>query len=256
MLATETRAILTQLHIAQQTGDGTITNARAQAALQSGNLGGFIYETWGKSGELYDSFKTINKQEAKEFVNKYIEENFGKDVYSRWTGKVRAFDINAGLDKQIGHITGDQELAVAMNEVKPGLRPTETALSRFLSDTRGGSALIRGGQTLGALGLLVAANDVHGAFEKSTGSGVGRLGRVGCDWAGFEFGTAGGALLGRGLALAFAERRLPIVAVPMLVMGGGMIGSHVFDSKWGAKVEKVLGDTVDAGIKRVRQLFS
>lgn len=256
MLATETRAILTQLHVAGEMGSETLTNARFRAALQSGKLGGFIHETWSKSGETYGSFKTITAKEAEEFVNKYIEETFGKDLYNRTTGKVRAFDINAGLDRQIGTITGDAELAESMKVVRPGLRPAENSMVKFFSENRGGSALLRGGQALGAVGLMVAVNDVGGAFNTSAGTGVGRLGRVGVDWAGFELGTAGGAWVGRGMAVMLAERCVSTRALPFLIMGGGMLGSHLIDSAAGRKVEKFLCESVDSGVKRLKQLFS
>src|SRR5262249_27112425 len=83
MLATETRAILTQLHVAGELGDESLNNARFRAALQSGKLGGFIHATWAKSGEQYGSFSTLTPKEADAFVNQYIEETFGKNVYNR-----------------------------------------------------------------------------------------------------------------------------------------------------------------------------
>ncbi len=252
MLATETRAILTQLHVADQIGDNTITNTRFKAALQRGNLGAFIHETWGKSGDKYGSFSTMSRQEATAFVNQYIAETFGKDIYNPANGKVRAFDLNAGLERQIGTIAGDAELVERMKVGRQGMRPAETTLSRMLGETRTGRFLARGGQALGAVGLLALANDLNGAFEQGAEQGVGRLGRVGVDWAGFEAGTATGAFVGRALAVRFAERKMPMLAIPLMIIGGGMVGSHAFDRAIGQRVES----SFSTAVKSVKQLFA
>lgn len=252
MLATETRAILTQLHVADQIGDCTITNTRFKAALQRGNLGAFIHETWGKSGDRYGSFSTLSRQEATAFVNHYIAETFGKDIYNPANGRVRAFDINTGLEKQIGAITGDAELAESMRAAKPGMRPAASSLGRWLGETKTGRLLMRGGPVLGAVGLLAVANDLDGAFAQGAEHGVGRLGRVCVDWSGFELGTASGAFLGRALAVRFAERRMPMVAIPLMILGGGMVGSHALDNALGRRAESSLSSAV----RSVKGLFT
>jgi hypothetical protein len=244
LLATEARATLTQLHVADITGDTTLTNARARAAMQAQDLGGLIHERWLKFGNKYDSFRAISRQEAKDFVNDYIAETFGPDVIDTGSGRVRAFDINAGLDKQIGSITGDAELSESMKVAQAGARPLAGNLSRFLLESNSGRALLHGGQALGALGLLVAANDLDGAFRQGADKGLGRLSRVGLDWGGFEAGTAGGELLVRGLAETLGEKKLALAAIPLIIMAGGMLGSHWLDRQLGNRLEAAAQKTV------------
>lgn len=238
MLATEARAIVTQLHVAQQLGDTHIQNTMLRSSLRGGELGGFIHDTWGKSGGKYGAFRVLDRKEAVSFVNSYLDETFGKGLIDAKTGKIRPFDINAGFGKQIGSIAGDAELAALMAENKPGVKPPSSRLGA-LTESATGRGLIRGGQALAAVGVLAMVNDVRGAFKDSPSAGVARLARVGVDWGGFEAGTA--------LTMMAAERAAMVVPsarfaklLPVLAIAGGMGGSWAADKFFGSKVEKVM----------------
>lgn len=242
MLATESRAIVTQLHVAQQLGDSHIQNTLLRSALRSGDLGGVIFDTWGKSGGKYDAFAALTRREAAGFVNSYLDETFGKDLINRSTGQIRPFDINAGFGKQIGSIAGDAELSALMAENRPGVPAPQSRAGSFLTETASGRALLRGGQALAAVGVLATVHDLRGAFKESPVAGLARLARVGVDWGGFEAGTAVSMMAAERLAMTMPAGRMGKL-IPFLAIAGGMGGAHAADKYFGTKVEKALRST-------------
>ena len=236
MLATESRAIVTQLHISQQLGDTHIQNTMLRTSLRGGELGGFIHDTWGKSGGKYEAFSVLDRKEAVSFVNSYLDETFGKGLIDTKTGKIRAFDINAGFGKQIGSITGDAELAALMAENKAGVKPPASRFGTF-AESAAGRTFIRGGQALAAIGTLAMVSDLRGAFQEGTAAGIGKLARVGVDWAGFEGGTALSVMAAERVAMVVPSARFAKL-LPVVAMAGGFGGSWAADKYFGTKVEQ------------------
>src|SRR5207237_5493189 len=107
LLATETRAIITQLHVGDAIGDTHLSNEGLKVALRSGDLGGAIHDGWRNASDIYGPFNTITRKEATTFVNGYIESTFGKDLLDPKTGKIRPFNIDAGLEPQVRRTSVD-----------------------------------------------------------------------------------------------------------------------------------------------------
>ncbi len=238
MLATESRAIVTQLHIAQQIGDTHIQNTMLRSSLRGGELGGYIHDTWGKSGGKYGAFSVLDRKEAITFVNSYLDETFGKGLINPKTGHVRAFDVNAGFGKQIGSITGDVELQSLMAENKTGVRPPVSRLGTF-AESASGRGLIRGVQGLAAVGVLAMVGDLRGAFKEGPAAGIGKVARIGTDWVGFEAGTAVSVMAAERVAMMLPAGRFAKV-LPIVALAGGFGGSYVADKYFGTKVEQAV----------------
>lgn len=237
LLATEARAVLTQLHIADVIKDTHVHNDIFRSALKKGDLGGFIYDNWGKSGNNYGSFSTITRAEATSFVNRYVSETFGPDLVDRKTGRVRAFNINAGVGQQIGHITGDEALAAKAAEPGAGMKPAQGRLSFLLHETRAGRVLRHAAHGAGGLMLLAMVADVRGAFREGPVAGTGRLARVGVDWGGFEVGTVAGVKAAEKVALLIPRSRLAVKMMPIAAIGGGMVAAYFADKHVGIQAE-------------------
>ncbi|HNB22466.1 MAG TPA: hypothetical protein PKZ32_08620, partial [Candidatus Melainabacteria bacterium] len=147
LLATETRAILTQLHVADRVSDFHLTNDSLRAALIKRDLGGFIYDAWGKSGSTYKSFASINRDYAKTFVNDFIDDlasktkaRFNTDLVDGKSGRVGFFDLNEGTGNRFGNIPGDEDLFKRMNTPIP---ESQAAAGRFAAfmESKSGRAL-------------------------------------------------------------------------------------------------------------------
>ncbi len=238
ILATESRAILTQVHLAQIGGAGYSQAPHVEGALKAlraDDLGGYIHRNWvnwdswnPNVDKLYaqgpnymrrynacpnPEFGFITEQEARLFVNDYLKETFGTNLLDPATGKVRAFDLDAGLGKMNGP-TLSADLAKTPNNYRWQLQAGEPAYSPQLpaltASERNFGRVVRGVQTVGALGLLCMAGDVHKSFQQGLPTGVAKLGEVGLCWGAFEGGLAlSSKLIGKvnpycGLAVGFA----------------------------------------------------
>lgn len=240
LLATETRAIVTQLHVAEALGDTHVSNDMLKMALRRRDLGGYIHDMWKNVSDTYGPFKSMDRTQAANFVNQYLDESFGKDLVNPKTGSIRPFDIDAGLGKQVGALGIDHEMALKLASTEPGIATKTTAVERFLMETGSGRFLTRGARSAIALGGLVMVADIRGAFNEGPVSGAGRIARVGADWAGFEAGSVLGAATGRGAALAFTRSRYPLLAIPLTTLAGGIIGAHVTDKYVGERLENII----------------
>lgn len=246
LLATETRAILTQLHVADKVRDFHLSNDSLRAALMKRDLGGFIYDAWGKSSSTYRSFGSVSRDYAKTFVNEFIDDlatktqaKFNTPLLDVKTGKVGLFDINEGAGNRFGSIAGDEELfrrmqtPVAENPASPG------RFAAFM-ESKSGRVLGYGMKGAAALGLVATAADLKSAYGESVSKGNARLARVGVDWAGFEAGTVIGSRLSTALAVS-AKVKLPVVAIPLAAISFGIGGSYLADKSLGAGVESYVG---------------
>jgi hypothetical protein len=236
LLATETRAILTQLHVGQHIGDMNLANESLRAALKKGDLGGYIHDTWAKASDVYGSFSTVKRKDASSFVNQYIEETFGKGVIDTKTGKVNAFNIDAGLGKQVGMTSVDAEMEAKLFRNVPGAQ-AKNGFSERVAGIRGGGPLLKSLQVAGAYGMLSMFSDVNKSFEAGPFEGTGRLARVAADWGGMEAGGLVGVGTSRMLISLLPQSRIGQFALPMLSIFGGMGGAHLTDKYIGQKIE-------------------
>ncbi len=251
LLATETRAILTQLHVADKVGDMHVSNDALKAALRKRDLGGFIFDAWGKSGSTYSSFGSIDREYAKTFVNGFMDDlsakttaKFGAPLIDLKSGKVGLFDINEGIGNRFGTVTGDDELMRRMHSptVETGAQP-----SRFAAfmESKTGRVLGHGLKGVAAVGLIATVADVKSAYGESAGKGNARLARVGVDWAGFEVGTLTGSKLATALTVA-SKVKVPVAAIPLAAILTGFGGSYLADKQLGERLEHYVGRKPEA----------
>ncbi|MCC6978114.1 MAG: hypothetical protein IT343_07310 [Candidatus Melainabacteria bacterium] len=250
LLATETRAVLTQLHISDKIGDRHITDDVFKAALRKRDLGGLIYDAWGKSGSTYASFGSLDRKYANTFVNEFIDDlsaktqgKFATPLIDMKTGKVGVFDINEGIGNRFGAVTGDDELMRRMQS--PTLEKGVPA-GRFAGffESKTGRAVSHGMKGVAAIGLISTAADLKGAYGESFAKGNSRLARVGVDWAGFEAGTALGSKFATALTVA-SKVRVPMAAIPLVAIAAGIGGSYLADKYMGESVENYLSRKVE-----------
>ena len=246
LLATETRAILTQLHVADKVGDLHLGNDSLRAALMKRDLGGFIHDAWGKSSSTYSSFGSIDRSFAKTFVNDFIADlstktqaKFNNPLVDFKTGRVGVFDISEGVGNRFGSIPGDDDMLRRMHA--PAGEGVQTA-SRFAAfmESKTGRVLGHGMKGAAAIGLIATAADLKTAYGESVEKGNARLARVGVDWAGFEAGSFAGSRLATALAVS-SKVKVPVLAIPIAAMSFGIGGSYLADKHAGAGVENYLG---------------
>ncbi len=245
----ETRAMITEVHIGQQSGAITPSVLTRQAALQAGTLADHIVQSHPNSAGLPPA-------EARQLVNEYIDKTYGKNLIDSTTGKVRSFDMRAGFGQNnvavlaedaqyMGQLTEPGQYKVLRGEPILEFRKLTVQdrpmLTKLLQETKflrtgEGSNIPRivgyGGRALGAVCLVLAANDVIGQYKEGSAKGTGRLARIATDWAGFE---AGGRVAK--LASAALEVRNPYIATAV-VLAGGIVGSNIFDLGVGEKLER------------------
>lgn len=246
LLATETRAVLTQLHISGKIGDMHVTDDVFRTALKKRDLGGLIYDAWGKSGSTYASFGSVDRKYAANFVNEFIDDlsakttaKFGNPLIDVKTGKVGVFDINEGIGNRFGQVTGDEELLRRMGSptVEKGMQPGRFAA---FMESKTGRVIGHGMKGVAAVGLISTAADLKGAYGESFAKGNARLARVGVDWAGFEAGTLLGTKLTSAVAAA-SKVRVPLAAIPLVAIAAGIGGSYLADKHIGEQVESYFG---------------
>lgn len=230
-LATETRAVLTQLHVAEQIGHTDCDLDQLRTALKKNDLGGYIHDVWS-----YKEFKAISREQAVDFVNDYIDDTFGTALVDKKSGKISSFDIAAGLDAQVGATKQDHWLSAARQIRHSELADQSLSPISHTLDSGHSIGLGRALRSIAALGILGTISNLQAAFQTSPEHGVARLTRVTADWAGFESGNLSGGLAGRSLA-----RFLPIPAariiLPIMSVSGGALGATMLDTALGAKLE-------------------
>lgn len=227
-LATETRAILGQVHLAQVGGANMARVPHGEGALQAlknGDLGGYIYRNWHnwdsfspkideQLGQHHNwhrryqlgvnpEFRFITEAEARTFVNNYLQETFGPNLIDE-AGKIRPFDVDAGIGKMNRPaVPQDATTERALgNDYRWSASPAEAEqLKQTELVSRGernfGRA-VRGLQTLGALGMAGMASDVHRSFRYGTPAVGMKIGEVGLAVGSFELGLVmSRSMLGR-----------------------------------------------------------
>jgi hypothetical protein len=227
LLATEARAILTQLQVGQSIGANELTADLMHEALRRKDLGGFIYDNW-----RYKQFNAIDRKEAVTFANEYIEKSFGPDIVDTETGKVRSFDIDAGLNEQIGSTSWDH----LDNGPKP--REMKSPVNAASEITHAGS-FSRWARNIFALGTLATVSDLKGAFQQGPAEGFARTSRAGTDWAGFEAGNCIGAQAGK-IAIRFLAPPVARMLLPIVAIGTGCYLSTRADQYLGREFESTL----------------
>jgi hypothetical protein len=101
-------------------------------------------------------------------------------------------------------------------------------------------------QALGALGIAYQLTDVGRSFQDGTGSGIGRMGRVGVQWGGAEVGSMIGADVGARMALSFLGKgKLGLLTLPVCTVVGAAVGAIGADTLVGTRVDEFLKTTVD-----------
>jgi hypothetical protein len=248
LLATETRAILTQLHVGQAIGDMHLANESLRAAIKRGDLGGYIHDAWKSASDVYGSFSTINRKEASSFVNQYIDDTFGKGTIDTKTGRVNAFDVNAGVGKQVGVTSVDGQMQSQLFRNVEGAAAKGGLSERVSSGFRGGPALLKGLQIAGAYGMLSQFSDINKSFEAGGFEGTGRATRVGADWAGMELGSLAGVGATRAIFSLLPQSRVALFALPLVSIVGGVGGAHFTD--------KYIGESLENSIIGLKKLFN
>lgn len=234
MLATETRALLAELHVADKIGASILDHNRLRASAMARDLGGGIFDNC-----RYKQFAAINRADAVRFVNRYTDETFGASIFDSQTGKVRTFDINAGLDRQIGKTSQDEFLRQLRQIPGEPIAGARTCASRMSFNNRSARVLGYCGRSLFALGSLGTLADVAGAFKQSPAHGVGRLARTGLDWGGFEISSV---LARRAGTIAACLLKSPVLArvVPLISLAGTLVGTEGVDRFIATRVESVI----------------
>lgn len=112
--------------------------------------------------------------------------------------------------------------------------------------TRSGKWFGRGLQGLAAAGIAYQLLDVTEAFQVSTGTGVGRMGRIGTQYLGGEIGSVVGSEIGMKLALtALGRGKLGMLVVPLSTIFGSMTGAVAADQIVGVDLENFIRTSID-----------
>lgn len=257
ILSTEARAILTQTHVLQSMNASAAemgSLATAITAIKNNDLGGHIHRTWpdwsidmAKIDELYKNpvnpqfryarmtypeFRFLSEQQAREHVNQYISETFGKDLFDPKTGKIRAFDINAGIGEmnvplhpgENPHPPFGEKYRWIPDNNERVKRPILDPLDRKLAGTN------RALQTLGALGALSITGDVATKYSEGFAAGTGHLGKIATTWGAFEVAS-------RVSNIAIGRRAGPGVKLAS-ALGLGAVASYAADRFVGPGVKE------------------
>ncbi len=257
ILATEARACIVDAHISQAFGkiqSRTGHTLQTIDALKKGNLGQYIYETWPNWNDnfastdklyanhpnpqfryinlTYPEFRFLTAEQARDHVNQYIKTTFGDDIIDHKTGKIRPIDINAGIGEMNAPLYegdprrlpfGDGYRWQAAADAPPIKAPFADSFDRGLGKTH------RALYALGTVAALTQVSDVHGAFHKSYGSGMGRIGKVAANFTAFELGMrASNLIVGRNVR--------PLRGLACAI-GAGIVSAHVVDSLYADKLE-------------------
>ena len=98
------------------------------------------------------------------------------------------------------------------------------------TESGAGRMLARGGTTLGALGVVIVANDLHKAFQLGPEHGTGKLARVGLTSVMFELGSSAGTGLTSTLKMTGLGKY-------GLILGAGLAFATAYDVSLGEGIE-------------------
>lgn len=229
-LSTESRAVLCELKVAQEIGAHSFELDLRRHALRKGDLGGFIYDNW-----QYDAFQSLTRQQAKAFVNNYLREHFGEDLVNSRTGSIKSFSLEAGLAPSTEFTSADSDLLTRLHCGGSAVEPGKFSKIRLDSARIFSSSL----HPLAAFACLNSFGDVSGSFKRSPSEGVGRLGRLSCDWFGYELGSSVSSAAARSL-LSVLPKSLGRCAGPVIGLGGALFFSQVIDTAVGKNLEGLI----------------
>ncbi len=243
MLEAETTSMLTETHIADQLGvkdsrPWNVSTEPRRVAIKSGELGQYIVDSHGKFFK-----ETPEPQWVKSKVNQFIDTVYGGNIVDTASGKVRAFDLSASYGRNVSELRLDEQARQKFNNIdylNERIKLPESDVRSKLGKTLGlgenqfmstGAPVIKG---LAAFGVLMAVSDVAGGFEKSVGTGIKRLTKVGVDWSGYGAGTAAANAVMTGMG-DFA-RHCPRLGTAAVVLGG-FAGAYLADVGIGRYLE-------------------
>lgn len=232
-LITEARAHLVEAAVGDALECPSPRYQRLKQYIQTGELGSHLRDTYMGATIKGKCLNLLTAAESDQLVNEYFSRHFGDNLVDAKTGKIRSFDINAGLDEKIGSTRFDNELLKKMNRVDyPAALPKFGFLNK-LTD--------RSVQAIAGVAALVATADLVNGFSKGGDIGLSQVARSGVSLAGYEIGAGLlGGLCGRnGITKFFGA-----------LFGGG-IGSVTLDSLAGRKAEQATRNLVHSVGKKL-----
>jgi hypothetical protein len=243
LLQTETNAVLTQLHIADVNKAFHPDLEGFRAGLRNGTFGERLRANWTGPGvpPMYRTLDLLTPAEANATVNEHIARNYG-DVIDK-KGRVGVFDLNKVTGQYAGVLPEDEAILARMAENRSGVKAPQ-----LVGDLGGkGVFMSRSLQALGGLGLAWTVSDIGNSFNDSTGSGFGKIGRIGVQYAGAEVGSMFGAKMGMRLAMtSLGKGKLGLITMPLSTIFGGMVGAIGADIAIGDRVDSFLRQAIDS----------
>jgi len=238
LLQTETNAILPQLQVSQQMRVYHPDIEIYREALKKGNLGSVLRNRWINYGNIYSTFEHVTAREADAFVKELLDTNYKGVV--KPNGQIAPYDLNSIRGKFFGATKYDAEILAKIDAPGRGVQVAEGSMARFLTETKAGSALRRGGVAAGSIGIALIGTDIAAGFYESTEKGMGKVGRTMMTWGAYEVGSVGGAALGAPLARAAMRTKYGYMALPVAAILGGVTTASVVDLKYGASLENTI----------------
>ncbi len=211
-----------------------LANYTLESSLRTGETGSLVKGVWN-----YEGTKYLSVSEANLAGRSYVQNNYGTlfnngrvnlEAKQAIAAEIRALPLDApGALKS--PLLAQEASAPLLKESSAALvaKSAETAFSapqyfKYVSNA---------GQGLAAVTALVAIADLRGQFNRSAGSGFGRIASVGSDWIGFEGGLAAGTWVGEAATnlLIKVNPKLAMFALPVISMASGLAASQVVHDK-------------------------
>ncbi|MDZ4836703.1 MAG: hypothetical protein SGJ27_23230 [Candidatus Melainabacteria bacterium] len=241
----EAKAMLTEIHITEELKVPPHSNTLARkTALSNGSLGAQILIDHAQvTSALRNPLapKAVQDSNVNRMVNSYLEETFGRNLIDPETGKVRPFDLKAGINGPvIAELAEDPSFRYLTSKYKELRNEPDvehrSRLGRFFKagETKTGSIMMRGLKGAGAVGGMLMVTDVYGAFQDSSAAGFGRIGKLATEVAGFEAGTASGTAASLKLLSKHPKTRI------ITSLGAGLSGAYGAGEYIGKHVETMI----------------
>lgn len=246
LLETETNAVLAQLHITDVNKAFHPDVELFRPGLVDGTFGSRLRANWTNPGTppLYKTLNLLTAAEADAVVNTHILNNYGGVIDAK--GRVGQFDLASVYGKYTGELPKDAEILAKMGQYTEGAKPPSIGFLGQWGQTRSGRMFGRGLQGLAAAGIAYQMLDITQAFQISTGTGVGRVGRIGSQFIGGEIGSVVGSEAGMKLALtALGRGKLGMLVVPLSTIFGSITGAVAADHLVGIDLENLIRTTID-----------
>lgn len=246
LLETETNAVLTQLHITDVNKAFHPDVELFRPGLIDGTFGSRLRANWTNPGAppMYKTLNLLTPAEADAVVNSHILNNYGGVIDAK--GRVGSFDLASVYGKYSGELPKDAEILAKVGKYTEGTKPPKVSFLGEWGQTRSGKWFGRGLQGLAAAGIAYQLLDVTEAFQVSTGTGVGRMGRIGTQYLGGEIGSVVGSEIGMKLALtALGRGKLGMLVVPLSTIFGSMTGAVAADQIVGVDLENFIRTSID-----------